>query len=212
MNRFAHFFGILAAVVSFAASAASSLQDINYSIVSDKSKRDIKRAVEVVLDERVDQPTLEALANRIKNSNPESFQRTFIGWRIKGEEGGGYWAKTDFVPALNIQFLGATVEEYNKLKAVSTAADGEVFGSWLSTWGADYKMVAYRKDKKIFIRSTFTDGSSGTKEFVSKKVSGRSVLVDAEGSDFGEYYLVNVQGDLEFWGENGSFYTAKKTD
>ncbi|WVV48896.1 hypothetical protein THH46_10355 [Pseudomonas sp. NA13] len=73
-------------------------------------------------------------------------------------------------------------------------------------------MVGYRKGGKIFIRSTFTDGSSGTKEFVSKKVSGRSVLVDAEGSDFGEYYLVNVQGDLEFWGENGNFYTAKKTD
>ena len=161
--------------------------------------------------ERVDQPTLEALANRIKNSNPTNFQRTFIGWRIKGEESGAYWAKTDFVPALNVQFLGATVADYNKLKTASTAADGEVFGSWLSTWGADYKMVGYRKGGKIFIRSTFTDGSSGAKEFVFKNIAGRSVLVDAEGSDFNEYYLVNAQGDLEFWGENGSFYTAKKT-
>ncbi|WP_460088251.1 hypothetical protein [Pseudomonas sp. H1_B04] len=212
MNRFAHFFGILATVVSFATSAASSLQDINYSVVSDTSKRDIKRAVEVVLDERVDQPTLEALANQIKNSNPMSFQRTFISWRIKGEDGGGYWAKTDFDPILNVRFLGTTVAEYNKLKTSSTAAEGEVFGSWLSNWGTDYKMVGYRKGGKIFIRSTFKDGSSGTKEFVSKKISGRSVLVDAEGSDFGEYYLVNAKGDLEFWGENGSFYTAKKTD
>ncbi|MBK3463050.1 hypothetical protein [Pseudomonas haemolytica] len=212
MNRFAHFFGILAAVASFSASAASSLQDINYSVTKDESKRDIKRVVEIVLAERVDQPTLEALANQIKDSNPTSFQRTFIGWRIKGEEDGAYWAKTDFVPALNVQFLGATVADYNKLKTTSAAADGEVFGSWLSTWGADYKMVGYRKGGKIFIRSTFTDGSSSTKEFVPKNFSGRSVLVDAEGSDFGEYYLVNAHGDLEFWGEDGSFYTAKKTD
>lgn len=211
MNHFSLFFGILFAVVSLSASAASSPQDINYSVIKDESKGNIKRAVEVVLAERVDQPTLEALANRIKDLNPMSFQRTFIGWRIKGEENGAYWAKTDFVPALSVQFLGATVADYNKLKTASTAADGEVFGSWLSTWGADYKMVGYRKGGSIFIRSTFTDGSSGTKEFVAKNISGRSVLVDAEGSDFGEYYLVNAQGDLEFWGENGSFYTAKKT-
>ncbi|WVV48895.1 hypothetical protein THH46_10350 [Pseudomonas sp. NA13] len=102
---FCAFFGILAAVASFAAPAASSLQDINYSVIRDKSKRDIKRVVDVVLAERVDQPTLEALANQIKNSNPTSFQRTFINWQIKGENG-GYWAKTDFVPALNVQFLG----------------------------------------------------------------------------------------------------------
>lgn len=212
MNRFAQFFGILATIVSFAASATSSFQDVNYSVVSDKSKRDIKRAVEVVLDERVDQPTLEALANQIKNSNPMSFQRTFISWRIKGEDDGGYWAKTDFDPTLNVRFLGTTVAEYNKLMTSSTPSEGEVFGSWLSNWGTDYKMVGYRKDGKIFIHSTFKDGSSGTKEFVSKKISGRSVLVDAEGSDFGEFYLVNAQGDLEFWGENGNFYTAKKSD
>ncbi|WP_222832926.1 hypothetical protein [Pseudomonas sp. SC3(2021)] len=212
MNRFAQFFGVLATIVSFAASATSSFQVVNYSVVSDKSKRDIKRAVEVVLDERVDQPTLEALANQIKNSNPMSFQRTFISWRIKGEDGGGYWAKTDFDPTLNVRFLGATVAEYNKLMTSSTPSEGEVFGSWLSNWGTDYKMVGYRKDGKIFVQSTFKDGSSGTKEFVSKKISGRSVLVDVEGSDFGEFYLVNAQGDLEFWGENGSFYTAKKSD
>ena len=52
--------------------------------------------------------------------------------------------------------------------------------------------------------------SSGTKEYVAKKISGRSV-VDAEGSDFGEYYLVNAQGDLELWGESGNFYKAKAT-
>ncbi|SED16381.1 hypothetical protein SAMN04515675_0087 [Pseudomonas costantinii] len=32
MSRFAHFLGTLTAVVSFAASAAPSLQDINYSV------------------------------------------------------------------------------------------------------------------------------------------------------------------------------------
>jgi hypothetical protein len=82
----------------------------------------------------------------------------------------------------------------------------------MSTWGADYKMVGYKKTGKTFIRSTYTDGSSGTKEFVEKTIGGKSVLVDADGSDFGEYYRVNAQGNLEFWGEGGNYYTAKATD
>lgn len=137
MDRLSNFFVAAAATVSMSAWAATSAQSTDYSVIKDESKSNIKRAVEVVLTERVDQPTLEALAKKIKESNPTQFKSTFIGWRIKGEEGGAYWAKTDFVPALNVQFLGATVADYAKLKASSTAAEGEVFGSWLSTWGYD---------------------------------------------------------------------------
>lgn len=210
MIRFVGVLGIFATSISFAASAAS-LQDIHYSITKDESKRDIKRVVEIVLPERVDQSTLEALAIQIKESNRTHYQRTFIGWRIKGEEGGAYWAKTDFVPELTVQFLGAREADYKKLKATQASA-GKVIGSWMSSWGSDNKMVGYQKGGKTFIISTYTDGSSGTKEFVNKKVSGQPVLVDAEGSDFGEYFLINAHGDLEFWSENGKFYTAQKTD
>lgn len=87
MIRFVGVLGIFATSLSFAASAAS-LQDIHYSITKDESKRDIKRVVEIVLPERVDQSTLEALAIQIKEANRTHYQRTFIGWRIKGEEGG----------------------------------------------------------------------------------------------------------------------------
>lgn len=31
--------------------------------------------------------------------------------------------------------IESTVADYAKIKATSTKADGEVFGSWLSTWG-----------------------------------------------------------------------------
>jgi hypothetical protein len=211
MDLLSKLFAVVAASVSLSAWATSFAQPADFSVIKDESKGNIKRAVEVVLPERVDQPTLEALAKEIKDSNPTQFQRTFIGWRIKGEEGGAYWAKTDYLPALTVQFLGSTVADYAKVKATSTKADGEVFGSWLSTWGYDYKMVGYQKSGKTFIRSIFADGSSDTKEFVAKKVSGKSVLVDAEGSDFVEYYTVNAHGDLKFWGENGNFYTAKKS-
>jgi hypothetical protein len=213
MSRFANLPCVVIAVCSFCISAnAFSMEDTHYAVTRDESKQAIKRVVEVVLDERVDQPTLEELANQIKESNPTTYERTFIGWRIKGEESGAYWAKTDFVPLLEVKFLGSTVEEYKTLKTASSKVDGKVFGTWLSTWGTDYKMVGYRKGKNIFIRFTFTGGESSTKAFLSKKVAGKSVLVDAQGSDFNEFYLVNAQGDLEFWGENGSFYTAKKVD
>ena len=53
-------------------------------------------------------------------------------------------------------------------------------------------MVGYQKGAKTFITSTYTDGSSGTKEIVNKKVPGQPVLIDDEGSDFGEYFLITT--------------------
>lgn len=53
-------------------------------------------------------------------------------------------------------------------------------------------MAGDQKGAKTFITSTYTDGSSGTKEIVNKKVSGQPVLVDDEGSDFGEYFLITT--------------------
>lgn len=53
-------------------------------------------------------------------------------------------------------------------------------------------MVGDQKGVKTFITSTYTHGSSGTKEIVNKKVSGQPVLVDDEGSDFGEYFLITT--------------------
>ncbi len=53
-------------------------------------------------------------------------------------------------------------------------------------------MVGDQKGAKTFITSTYTHGSPGTKEIVNKKVSGQPVLVDAQGSDFGEYFLITT--------------------
>ncbi|PHX39582.1 hypothetical protein AO263_21590 [Pseudomonas sp. NZIPFR-PS5] len=123
MDRLSKCFAVVVATVSLSTWATSFAQAAGYSVIKDESKGNIKRSVEVVLPERVDQPTLEALAKEIKDSNPTQFQRTFIGWRIIGDEGQAYWAKTDYLPALTVQFLGSTVADYAKVKASSTNAD-----------------------------------------------------------------------------------------
>ncbi|MGE6375077.1 hypothetical protein [Stutzerimonas stutzeri] len=61
--------------------------------------------------------------------------------------------------------------------------------------------------------STFAKGGGvSTTEYVEQELDGRRVLVDAEGSDFGEYMFVNADGALEFWSENGNFYTAPRAN
>ncbi|KKJ93373.1 hypothetical protein PK34_21275 [Stutzerimonas stutzeri] len=185
---------------------------VQYSVIKDESTPR-KRVVEVVLAERVDQATLEQLARELKKSNSADSERTFIGWRIKGEEQGAYWAKTDFMPELKVTLLGASAEEHQQMVSSDTSVDGEVFGTWLSTWGFETKMVGYRKDGKTFIQSTFAKGGGvSTTEYVEQEQDGRRVLVDAEGSDFGEYMFVNADGALEFWSENGNFYTAPRAN
>jgi hypothetical protein len=83
MKHYGKFLGAITATVALSSSAFAS-NDVHYSIKKDESKANIKRTVEVILDERVDQPTLEHLAKQVKDSNSGIYQRTFIGWRIKG--------------------------------------------------------------------------------------------------------------------------------
>lgn len=88
-------------------------------------------------------------------------------------------------------------------------SDGEIFGVWLSEWGSYYKLTGFRIGRKTFIESRYIDGTSRTREFSSKRVAGKSVLIYGEGMDFGEYFVINSDGDLEFWGDDGNFCTAR---
>ena len=71
-------------------------------------------------------------------------------------------------------------------------------------------MTLYRLNEKLMLRSVYSDGSSGKREMVSKEQGKDLLLEEKLGNDFGEYFVVNSSGNLEFWSENGNYYTASK--
>ena len=57
-----------------------------YNILEDTVKSNIKRTVEVELPERLDEVELKRLAEHIKGLSNKDLERTFIGYRIAGND------------------------------------------------------------------------------------------------------------------------------
>ena len=80
--------------------------DVTFKIIEDYTKRDIKRVVDVILNRRVDDETLQNLAYAIKNTDHRNYERVFIRYYINEKSPHGAWAATNFVPELEVARYG----------------------------------------------------------------------------------------------------------
>lgn len=181
--------------------------DIDYTITKDEKNGNTKRSVEVELPERIERDSLRALAEEIHEGG---YDRTFIGYRIEGEEAGPYWATTHYNPDMDVVILGSTVTENARLDQKSDGINGEVIGEWRSTWVSEYKIVFLSRDGEMFVKRDFADGSGGEERLFRETRDGKTVYYDESSEQHGEYYVISQDGRLQFWSENGNYYTAPK--
>lgn len=180
-----------------------------YKIVEDEVKSNIKRTVEVELSSRTDEETLKTLAEQIYALSNAKVERTFIGYRIAGEDKRqAFWAKTDYDPDLKIKIFGKNPADYEVLKNIAPP-NGEILGSWMVGDGIDYKLTAYNKDSKTYMQMTYDEsGSLDTVYDLSESDKGIKLQPEDE-RDSDSYYIINKKGDLEFWhDELGNYYTT----
>lgn len=200
-------------IVNLPKNDTSSSEGALYSVIKDDSKRNIKRSVDILLEHKISQQELTRIAYKIKESSPTTYERTFIGYFLEGSDrNDGYWATTHFNPGLKVSIMGLSLEAENRLSSqVKSDASKNTIGVWLddrSYIGA--KMKIFNDNGKVMLESSYSDGSSGVKEMVSKKMSRGLRIEDKLGNDFGEYFLITSKGELEFWSKNGNYYTAKQ--
>jgi hypothetical protein len=214
MFRFVALFAILFLLFGCGEESSSSSKipdDIEYSVIKDEKKRDIKRSIDVSLNKKVTSTVLKEIALVLKHSDTKSYQRTFIGYFLAGEgKNQGYWATTHFNPELEVRIIGLSIEDERVLtKKATPKPERNIIGSWLDD-GVGRKMTLYYSNDNLFLESTYSDGSSGVKEMSEHSYIGGKKIEDKDGNDFGEYFVINESGRLEFWGKSGNYYTAKK--
>ncbi len=180
-----------------------------YKIRSDEKNRDIKRAVEVDLKERITEQQIKNIANNIKLNDSTKYQRTFILFYIP-EVTDSAWALATFDPNLVIKLIGSSKAEHEKLAAKSKSVEGNVLGQWNANWGFEYKVIIEEKEGKILMHNIFADSEQKPEELMVINVNGKKAYQDEVGKDHGEYYIINKDGDLEHWSKNGNYYTAPK--
>ncbi len=182
-----------------------------YKIVEDTVKRNIKRTVEVELSSRMDEETLIALAEKIYAMSDAKVERTFITYRLANEGDGTAWATTHYNPEFKVDIVGATASDYERIKNTNISK-GEEIGSWMASRGMDSKVTAYKKDGQVYIQELYDFGplSKEDKVYESTELDEGIKLQSENDKDHNEYYIINKKGDLEFWSDNGNYYTAPK--
>lgn len=180
-----------------------------YKIVEDEVKRNIKRTVEVELLSRTDEESLRALAEKIYALSNVKVERTFMIYRIAGEGDGSAWATSHYDPDLKVDITGASASDYEKIKNTNVS-EGEVLGSWMVNRGMDSKTTAYKKDGQVYMQEVYDTGTLPEDKIYELTKLDEGIKLQSEGGkDHGEYFIINKNGDLEFWSEgSGNYYTT----
>lgn len=186
--------------------------DVKYSIISEKKVPTVKRALDIRLNKKVSPEVLKAIALELKQLDRNTYQRTFILYYLPEMEiGAGAWASAHFNPDLEVKIYGLTTEEETNLRKPSAEPQGKILGEWLCDQPfVEGASTLYVQDGRVYMKTVYKDGSSGTDEMVEKKSErGRRFQVKG-GSAVGEYYLINTYGLLELWTDMGRTCTCKK--
>lgn len=191
--------------------ADSNENKIAFEIRSEETLRNIKRVVEVNLSERLNEQDIKSIANEIKDQDKNKYDRTFILFFIP-EWAGSAWATATFDPDLVVNIIGSSLTDHNKLKNKEFKTDGEIIGHWIANWGFEYKVFFTKKNGQVFQHRIFSDGESAAEVMNIIKKNGQKAYQDESGKDHGEYFIINKDGDLEYWSSNGNFYTAKRIE
>lgn len=198
----------LFAVVSV---SAETFQGVNYTVIEKTNLGTVKGSIVIRLEKKVTRDLLHKLALNLKEAQPRKYDRLFIEYYLPGmTPGSGAWATSHFNPTLEVRILGTTIEEEKALKAGPKESSDEIIGEWLDESpyvGAKYTLK--KKNGKIIMVRKFKDGSGSEKEMIQKKHSGKLRFEEKEGNDFGEYYLIERNGNLGAYDSAGLISTMQ---
>lgn len=174
-------------------------------------KQRIKRSVDVRLAGKVSEGVLRTIAMKIKNADPNSYQRTFICYYLPGETvNKGCWATTHFDPDLEVRILGLSIEQEKTLKERPQNSSRKL----IATWNESYfeltrRITIFREDGKLFVEMKFRDGGIVKEEAVERRSAAcRRFDTKKESDDFDGYFLIDAQGNVQHWHTDGQHETA----
>jgi hypothetical protein len=208
-NLWSIFLIILFGLFAVVSVSAETFQDVNYTVIEKTSLGSVKGSIDIRLEKKVTKDFLQKLALKLREAQPKKYDRLFITYYLPGMTPGlGAWATSHFNPNLEVKILGTTIEEENALTGGAKNSSGEIIGEWLDEFlGAKYTLM--KKNGKIIMVLKFKDGSGSEKEMIQKNQSGRLRFEEKGGNDFGEYYLIERNGDLGAYDSAGLISTMR---
>lgn len=179
---------------------------VNYEFKITQDVYPHKITYEINLDERVDKELIKKISEEIKTE--KSYKNIFMFYNIPGWiwDGGGCWATSHYTPELEINILGASIEEVKKIN--STLVLGNVISEWwLSTPYFEGRVLETENDNKNFIKRVYGDGNISTEQVQIRKIDGKVRYVPVDNKD--EYWILEKNGNLSLNDNFGKLWEAK---
>lgn len=188
-------------------------ENFSYNIIEDNSNSALeKNQLTIEINQKLSEGQIATLAEELFNSK-EKQRRFYIFYLLPGmKNGSGAWAFSHFDPELEIQILGSTSHQDNIVNVkADEKIDGEVIGKWREEQYTSSNYIIFKKDSKIFIRTIYKNGQTSDEELKEKKVNNGTRYDYKEDGYNGEYFIINKNGELEFYNsENKNFTNGNK--
>ena len=165
---------------------------------------------EVVISRRIDGAQLHTLGHQLLGSTrgPQGQALTQLHYFLETDDE-ELWATQEARPAsvplgrshLGTIFYGQTASDHTHLLATSNAVPGTVVGIWVENKKDGEKKIVFRNAEGTWIRHITTYGEAETKRYKETKDRGHTLLHAVDGSEFGGFYVINLNGRLEIWAE-----------
>jgi len=194
-------------------SCGSSVTNKKFTIIKeDKNEKLKKVTIDVRLEKEINKDELKKIGLIIKEDRP-NFEKFWIFYYLpEHQTGNGAWAITHFKPELEIAILGATKEASIEMN------EKKVTGTILNIWNDNdaimpNKIYLVNENDKLFIKAIYaknkySNASEIINEVTEEKKNGL-IRYNYE-NNHGDYYVVEKNGNLGLYDNEGKFKEAIK--
>lgn len=185
-----------------------------YEVLEINPNNKFKAIVQVRIFEKLSNEEISLLAHEVKDKYALIADKIHIFLLLpEMMVGNGAWAVADFDPNYSLTILGQSLQDDKIIESNSSNLD-EYLGLWTDDQVKGDLAYGMRKDKKlglvIEIISVSDPGPSALAEPLKKtKWKGKTKYIKRD-NEFGEYYLLESNGNLSIYDVQGYIATYKK--
>ncbi|MEI7424323.1 MAG: hypothetical protein WCK18_19630 [Prolixibacteraceae bacterium] len=192
-------------------SIQTSISEESFKIISEEDHVDPKFGYNkcnllIELKSRKTKEELTIIANNLRKTR-KNYDKLWIGYYVFGVKDRTIaWATSNFTPNLEVEIIGASDMEIKSMNSVNVSS-GKI-GKWFDNrTGAECGMILFRKDNKIYMKSTNKHGNLGDDEFICKSEKSK-IVYQPKVNKHKEYYIIEKNGNLGMYDESGKFGEA----
>jgi hypothetical protein len=194
-------------------SSDTEKSSINFDIIEkDFNKFNGKAMITIELESKINKEQLIWIANKMKDDLFRNAKRIFISYVTKGMiTGNGYWATASFEEEeLKVSINGLTLEQEIELQDGFKNESRKTSGMWIDESPfVCSSLTLLVEDGETTLETKYFDGSKSSEQLKSTQLDFGIRYDNIEGNDHGEYFIIEENGTLKYYSEDGVFKELK---